>query len=430
MTGTAMTEANEFWKIYKLDVIAIPTNRPLTPRRTTPTSSTAPSRRSGTRSSRRSCEIHKTGRPILIGTTDVEKSREALATCSSGAASSTRCSTPSRSTSARPRSSPRPAGIGAVTIATNMAGRGTDIILGGNPETHGLGRPQATQYDDAGSTYPTRLEVPTTSGRDRSRKTRQDEGRGPRGRRAGRPAHHRHRAAREPAASTTSSAAAPAGRATPARSRFFLSLEDDLMRHLRRRVGRRTCSPGSAWRKARRSRAGWSRRRIEAAQKKVEERNFDIRKNLLEYDEVMDDQRKRVYGFRQRDPRRQPTARTLILEHDRRADRAGRRPLPGRRLRRRRASPSSPPSGWASSSTPADFARSRFDEAEKTARDKASRSRSRRSVQEAMDENLGARGRQGVELAGAGPPGQHPLRAEDHRPAAQADRQGQPAPST
>ena len=75
------------------------------------------------------------GRPILVGTVAVEKS-ERLSGCSSAGASSTSCSTPSRNTRpARPRSSPRPGRIGAVTIATNMAGRGTDIILGGNPET-------------------------------------------------------------------------------------------------------------------------------------------------------------------------------------------------------------------------------------------------------------------------------------------------------
>ena len=101
------------------------------------------------------------------------------------------------------------------------------------------------------------------------------------------------------AGSTTSSAAAPAGRATPARRRFFLSLEDDLMRKF-----------AGEWVSAVLTRLGMEEgeaieskmvsRRIEGAQKKVEERNFDVRKNLLEYDEVMDEQRKRVYSFRQR----------------------------------------------------------------------------------------------------------------------------------
>ena len=98
--------------------------------------------------------------------------------------------------------------------------------------------------------------------------------------------------------STTSSAAAPAARAIPGCSRFFLSLEDDLMRKF-----------AGEWVSAVLTRLGMQEgeaiesrmvsRRIEGAQKKVEERNFDIRKNLLEYDEVMDEQRKRVYSFRQ-----------------------------------------------------------------------------------------------------------------------------------
>ena len=76
MTGTAMTEANEFWKIYKLDVIAIPTNRPLIrielPRRDLPHRAREVRARSSTRSS----EIHETGRPILVGTTSIEKSEQ------------------------------------------------------------------------------------------------------------------------------------------------------------------------------------------------------------------------------------------------------------------------------------------------------------------------------------------------------------------
>ena len=77
-------------------------------------------------------EVHDTGRPILVGTVSIEKT-EMLSDKLGQSASSTKCSTPSI-TSARPKSSPRPAARAAVTIATNMAGRGTDIILGGNPE--------------------------------------------------------------------------------------------------------------------------------------------------------------------------------------------------------------------------------------------------------------------------------------------------------
>ena len=96
---------------------------------------------------------------------------------------------------------------------------------------------------------------------------------------------------------------APRPRRPPGRPGFVAGStcrsQDDLMRHVRRRVGRATSSPGSACRRARRSRSGMVTRRIEKAQKKVEEYHFDQRKNLLEYDEVMDHQRKRVYGTRQ-----------------------------------------------------------------------------------------------------------------------------------
>ena len=167
MTGTAMTEANEFWKIYKLDVIAIPTNKPLHPRQ--------PSRRRSIRTEKEKWDaiveeiVEVTQRAAgrsWSARPDVEKSREAQRACSSAAASSTRCSTPSRSTPpARPRSSPRPAASARVTIATNMAGRGTDIILGGNPETHGLGPASRTSTPPAST-------CPRTTGSDRSTRSR------------------------------------------------------------------------------------------------------------------------------------------------------------------------------------------------------------------------------------------------------------------
>ena len=186
---------------------------------------------------------------------------------------------------------------GAVTIATNMAGRGTDIILGGNPEfmawadlkRQRRGRP---------ARYPTRLDVPDGRLEAGRREVRAgDEGRGPRGRRAGRPAHHRHRAAREPPHRQP----APRPRRPPGRPRLVAVLPVARRRpdaHVRRRVGRRVLTRlGMEEGEAIESRM--VSRRIEGAQKKVEERNFDIRKNLLEYDEVMDQQRKRVYSFRQ-----------------------------------------------------------------------------------------------------------------------------------
>ena len=149
----------------------------------------------------------------------------------------------------------------------------------------------------------------------------------------------------------------------PGSSRFYLSLRRRPDAHLRRRVGRAACCTRSAWRKARRSRAAWSSRRIEAAQKKVEERNFDIRKNLLEYDEVMDHQRKRVYGYRQ-EILDGANCKIRILDMiDEQIDLALDRFL-DRRLRRRPASPSSSSQRLGVEFDAADFVRCDFDEAD------------------------------------------------------------------
>ena len=140
--------------------------------------------------------------------------------------------------------------IGAVTISTNMAGRGTDIILGGNPETLAW-----AQLKDK---YASRLDVPEDEWKqlvDEHRGQGEDEGRGPQGRRDGRPAHRRHRTARRP---PHRQPAARPGRPS-GRSRLQPVLSVARRRpdaHLRRRVGVEPCWPGWAWRKARRSRAG------------------------------------------------------------------------------------------------------------------------------------------------------------------------------
>ncbi len=108
---------------------------------------------------------------------------------------------------------------------------------------------------------------------------------------------HRHRAPRIAGASTTSCAAARAARATRARSRFFLSLEDDLMRIFGSdRMGGMLTKLGLKDGEA--IVHPWINKALEKAQKKVEARNFDMRKNLLKYDDVMNDQRKEVYAQR------------------------------------------------------------------------------------------------------------------------------------
>ena len=151
MTGTAMTEAGEFWKIYKLDVVAIPTNKPL--RRVNSNDLVYLSDKDKWESIvGEIVEVHNTGRPILIGTTDVAKSEKLSAMLK-------RRGIKHELLNAKPENVARESEIvaqagrrEAVTIATNMAGRGTDIILGGNPETLAW-----AQLKDK---YPTRLDVP------------------------------------------------------------------------------------------------------------------------------------------------------------------------------------------------------------------------------------------------------------------------------
>ena len=173
-----------------------------------------------------------------------------------------------------------------------MAGRGTDIVLGGNPETMAWARLQ--------DKYPTRLEVPNDEWDSLVSEIEQEYGMKEQGQEVKELGGlaiigtERHEARR-----IDLQLRGRSGRqGDPGSSRFYLSLEDDLMRIF-----------AGEWVKGMLTRLGMQEgeaieskmvsRRIEGAQKKVEERNFEVRKNLLEYDEVMDEQRKRVYGYRQ-----------------------------------------------------------------------------------------------------------------------------------
>jgi preprotein translocase subunit SecA len=338
MTGTAMTEANEFWKIYKLEVIAIPTNKPLIrinypdtiylkeqqkwdavvgeiervhkwdvvtqndgtelfgsiKNETEETFDFVP-REGGTKQTFKwddVDEVERKGRPMLIGTTDVDKSEKLSAMLK-------RRGIKHELLNAKPEYAAREAEIvaqagrlGAVTIATNMAGRGTDIVLGGNPET--------LAWSKLKDKYPTRLDVPEGEWKELVAQIEAEENMKEMGRSiAEMGGLHIIGTERHEARRIDNQLRGRAGRqGDPGSSRFYLSLQDDLMRifagewvaNVLQRFGMEE------------DQAIESRmvsRRIEAAQKKVEERNFDIRKNLLEYDEVMDHQRKRLYGYRQ-----------------------------------------------------------------------------------------------------------------------------------
>src|SRR5437660_9705609 len=237
-------------------------------------------------------DVHATGRPILVGTTDVAKSEKLAALLK-------RRGIKYELLNAKPENVAREADIvaqagrkGAVTIATNMAGRGTDIILGGNPETMAW-----AQLKDK---YPSRLDVPEDEWKQmvediESREKMKEEGR----KVADMGGLHIVGTERHEARRIDNQLRGRAGRqGDPGSSRFFLSLQDDLMRIFAGEwvagvLTRLGMEDGQA------IESRMVSRRIEGAQKKVEERNFDIRKNLLEYDEVMDHQRKSVYGYRQ-----------------------------------------------------------------------------------------------------------------------------------
>jgi preprotein translocase subunit SecA len=301
MTGTAMTEANEFWKIYHLEVIAIPTNRPLI-RLNQQDVIFRTEKEKWKAVIEEVAEVNKTGRPILIGTVDVDKSLKLSEMLK-------RRGVRHELLNALPEHAAREAEIvaqagriGAVTISTNMAGRGTDIILGGNPET--------LAWAQLKNKYPTRLDVPEAEWKSvvegiaaETREVRDIAWRGnmrEEGRKvAEMGGMHIVGTERHEARRIDNQLRGRAGRqGDPGSSRFYLSLQDDLMRIFAGEwVANMLTRLGMEEDQAIES--GMVSRRVEAAQKKVEERNFDIRKNLLEYDEVMDQQRKSVYGFRQ-----------------------------------------------------------------------------------------------------------------------------------
>ncbi|MDB5312065.1 MAG: preprotein translocase subunit SecA [Gemmataceae bacterium] len=299
MTGTAMTEANEFWKIYKLDVVAIPPNKGL---------KRVNHRDLVYRTDKEKWDavvgeiddVHKSGRPVLIGTTDVAKSEKLSGLLK-------RRGIRHELLNAKPENVAREAEIvaqagriGSVTISTNMAGRGTDIILGGNPETLAWARLKQLKDADGRPLYPTRLEIPNdiwaaTITEIEGKEKMREEGR----KVAEMGGLHIVGTERHESRRIDNQLRGRAGRqGDPGSSRFYLSLQDDLMRlfagewvaNVLTRLG---MQEGEA------IESGMVTRRIEKAQKKVEEHHFDQRKNLLEYDEVMDYQRKRVYGARQ-----------------------------------------------------------------------------------------------------------------------------------
>ena len=290
MTGTAMTESTEFLKIYGLDVVAVPSNRP-TQRINYPDVVYRTEREKWNAVINEIAEVHKQGRPILVGTKSIEKS-ELVATLL-GRRGIKHQVLNARHHEREAEFIAQAGRLSAVTIATNMAGRGTDIILGGNPEY--------MAWEHLKTKYGSRLDVPKSEWDDTSHAIAEQQGMKSEGRQVAEVGGlHVVGTERHDSRRIDLQLRGRSGRqGDPGSSRFYLSLEDDLMRVFAGDWVRNVL----AWLGMQEGEAiehSMVTKQIEKAQKKVEERHFDSRKNLLEYDEVMDFQRKAVYSYRQR----------------------------------------------------------------------------------------------------------------------------------
>ena len=280
MTGTAATEAVEFNKIYKLDVVAIPTNRPVA--RIDENDEVYLNEKEKWEAIATEIKAaHDKGQPVLVGTVSVEKSellsqlltrkgirhevlnaknhaREALIIAEAGAK-------------------------GSVTIATNMAGRGTDIKLGGSPEFRARKRAGTNATEEQ---YRVALAIEKENWKKDYEEVRAAGGLYVIG-------SERHESRR-----IDNQLRGRSGRqGDPGRSKFFISMDDDLMRlfggekmkAMMTRIGMKPGEPIDH---------PWLNKGIEKAQQKVEDRNFEIRKHLLDFDDVLNEQRTVIYQQR------------------------------------------------------------------------------------------------------------------------------------
>ncbi len=280
MTGTADTEAKEFAKIYNLDVVVIPTNKPVS-RLDEDDIIYFNEEFKFTAICEEILQAQKKGQPVLVGTVSIDKSEKLSAFLTR---KGVRHEVLNAKNHAREALIIAEAGAkGSVTIATNMAGRGTDIKLGGNPEFRARRKATAettldeyklllakeldswrSDYDEVKS-----LGGLLVIGTERHESRRIDN-------------QLRGRSGRQ---------------GDPGRSKFFVSLDDQLMRlfaneNVRNMMGKMGMSGGEPLNHP------WLTKALENAQKKVEDRNFEIRKHLLDYDDVLSAQRAFIYEQR------------------------------------------------------------------------------------------------------------------------------------
>jgi len=327
MTGTAETEAAEFEKIYKLEIVVIPTNRPLL-RVENPDVVYRTEKEKFLAAADNIAELHEKSQPVLVGTVSIEKSERLSAILNRKGIRHVVLNAKFHELEAEyVAQAGRP---GMVTIATNMAGRGTDILLGGNPEfmtrqelvkksraralsaAEGAINPMAPhgflrfyykgqEFEVSEADWAETFEVFNTNAQKEHEEVVAAGGLFILGT-------ERHESRR-----IDNQLRGRAGRqGDPGASRFYLSLEDDLMRifakqwvsTLLERLGMEEGVPIES---------RMISNRIEAAQKAVEAQNFESRKHLLEYDDVMNKQREAVYGLR-RQLLEGVNQRELILE--------------------------------------------------------------------------------------------------------------------
>ena len=313
MTGTAETEAPEFDKIYKLEVMVIPTNRTLL-RKENPDVVYRTEKEKYYAASDEIQKLHDSGQPVLVGTTSIEKSERLSDLLKKKGVKHWVLNAKQHEKEAEIVA--QAGRQGAVTIATNMAGRGTDILLGGNPEfmakqeclKKGIAQPlrapqgkiqidvdetKSTVWYYAGNEYVVSTDqwIEVLNRHKILTDKEHDEVIAAGGL-------HIFGTERHESRRIDNQLRGRAGRqGDPGSSRFFLSLEDDLMRifakewvsTLLQRLGMEEGVPIES---------RLISRRIEKAQEAVEAQNFEARKHLLEYDDVMNKQREAVYGLR------------------------------------------------------------------------------------------------------------------------------------
>ena len=280
MTGTAATEAVEFNKIYHLDVVAIPTNRPVA--RIDENDEVYLNEQDKWEAICKEVQTaHAKGQPVIVGTVSVEKSELLSALLTK---KGIRHEVLNAKNHAREAMIIAEAGAkGAVTIATNMAGRGTDIKLGGNPEFRARKRAGTNATPEQ---YEAAYKIEKENWLKENEEVKKAGGLYVIG-------SERHESRR-----IDNQLRGRSGRqGDPGRSKFFISMDDDLMRlfggdRMKAMMQRIGMEPGEPINHP------WLNKGIAKAQQKVEDRNFELRKHLLDYDDVLNEQRNVIYEQR------------------------------------------------------------------------------------------------------------------------------------